>query len=231
MECYQALQTLRFQDPIRYNQFLETDISILNQPDYALIRSGGWSSTYYLYPKESTPPCVKPLDVFSTSWEVARFQSGTRLRFPDPGFKVPNAYVCYFFPYTLTYDLQTARYTIEPVPLLHNPMLTSLPLGLENNGASSRLYHLFFSDKQEFPSGYFTSDAVTRAPGFSLQFEMLDNPGEVDVVFPMITFSVEGNQATVEFDKMHLADTMQQELTSLAVDGSTHSSVKCSSAS
>ena len=50
---------------------------------------------------------------------------------------------------------------------------------------------------------------------------MLDNPGEVDVVFPMITFSVEGNQATVEFDKMHLADTMQQELTSLAVDGFT----------
>ena len=221
MECYQALQTLRFQDPIRYNQFLETDISILNQPDYALIRSGGWSSTYYLYPKESTPPCVKPLDVFSTSWEVARFQSGTQLRFPDPGFKVPNAYVYCLFPYTLTYDLQTARYTIEPVPLLNNPMLTSLPLGLENNGASSRLYHLFSSDKQEFPSGYFTSDAVTRAPGFSLQFEMLDNPGEVDVVFPMITFSVEGNQATVEFDKMHLGDTMQEELTSLAVDGFT----------
>ena len=41
IECYQALQTLPFQDPIRYNQFLENEICILNQDDYILIRSGG----------------------------------------------------------------------------------------------------------------------------------------------------------------------------------------------
>ena len=221
IECYQALQTLSFQDPIRYNQFLENEICILNQDDYILIRSGGWTSTYYFYPKASIPPCVKPLEVFSTDWEAARFQSGTELYFPYPGFKVPSAYVIHFFPYTLSYNTEAARYTIHPVPLLNNPKFDSLPLGLEYNRAHSRLYHLFSSNSQDFPSRYFTSYAVQDAPGFSLLFEMLDNPGGVDVIFPKISFSSEGQQVALEFLGMSAEPAIQEKIRSLRVEGFT----------
>ena len=221
IECYQALQTLPFQDPIRYNQFLEDEICILNQDDYILIRSGGWTSTYYFYPKASIPPCVKPLEVFSTDWEAARFQSGTELYFPYPGFKVPSAYVIHFFPYTLSYNTETARYTIHPVPLLNNPKFDFLPLGLEYNRAHSQIYHLFYSNKQEFPSEYFTSYAVQDAPGFSLLFEMLDNPGEVDEIFPQIYFSTQGQQVTLEFLEMSVEPAIQEKIRSLRLEGFT----------
>ena len=221
IECYQALQTLPFQDPIRYNQFLENEICILNQDDYILIRSGGWTSTYYFYPKASIPPCVKPLEVFSTDWEAARFQSGTELYFPYPGFKVPSAYVIHFFPYTLSYNTETARYTIHPVPLLNNPKFDFLPLGLEYNRAHSQIYHLFYSNKQEFPSEYFTSYAVQDAPGFSLLFEMLDNSGGVDVIFPKISFSSEGQQVALEFLGMSAEPAIQEKIRSLRVEGFT----------
>ena len=221
IECYQALQTLPFQDPIRYNQFLENEICILNQDDYILIRSGGWTSTYYFYPKASIPPCVKPLEVFSTDWEAARFQSGTELYFPYPGFKVPSAYVIHFFPYTLSYNTEAAQYTIHPVPLLNNPKFDSLPLGLEYNRAHSQIYHLFYSNKQEFPSEYFTSYAVQDAPGFSLLFEMLDNPGGVDVIFPKMSFSSEGQQVTLEFLGMSAEPAIQEKIRSFRVEGFT----------
>ena len=221
IECYQALQTLPFQDPIRYNQFLENEICILNQDDYILIRSGGWTSTYYFYPKVSIPPCVKPLEVFSTDWEAARFQSGTELYFPYPGFKVPSAYVIHFFPYTLSYNTEAARYTIHPVPLLNNPKFDFLPLGLEYNRAHSQIYHLFYSNKQEFPSEYFTSYAVQDAPGFSLLFEMLDNPGEVDEIFPQMYFSTQGQQVVLEFLGMSAEPAIQEKIRSLRVEGFT----------
>ena len=219
MECYQALQTLSFQNPIRYNQFDETNICILNQADYALIRSDGWTPAYYFYSKTNPPSYVKPLEVFSTDWEIARFQSGSELYFPYPGFKIPNAYIYHFFPYTLAYNTESARYTIQPVPLLNNPKFDFLFLGLKYNNAHSRLYHLFSSNVQELPSNYFTYSYIQKVPGFSLLFEMSDNPGDVDEIFPEIYFSVEGQQITLEFLNMDIDDMMQEKISSLTVEG------------
>ena len=180
----QALQSLFYTDRTSWNRFSQDEICILNQDNYVLIRSGGWLSTYCLYQKASDPPCVNVLQVDSTNWEVARFQEENNLCFPYPGFKVPSAYVYRDFPYTIFYNIENDFYTIQPFNLLEMKEGYSLPLGLEGNHAPSRLYHLFFSNNQEFPTDYLEHGLAMQAPGFSLVFEMSDNPGGSRRDFP-----------------------------------------------
>ena len=216
---YQALQTLFYTDRNSWNRFSQDEICILNQDNYVLIRSGGWLSTYCLYQKASNPPCVNVLQVDSTNWEVARFQNENDLCFPDPGFKIPSAYVYRDFPYTIFYNIENDFYTIQPLNLLEMEEGFSLHLGLEGNHAPGRLYHLFFSNNQELPADYLEHGLTMQAPGFSLVFEMLDNPEGVDEIFPQMFFSKKGQQITIEIWDMSADTSIQKEIASLSIEG------------
>ena len=50
---------------------------------------------------------------------------------------------------------------------------------------------------------------------------MLDNPGEVDEIFPQMYFSTQGQQVTLELLEMSVEPAIQEKIRSLRVEGFT----------
>ena len=167
------------------------------------------SDIYCLYQKAAPAPYVAVLPIGFTRWEVSRFQSGTELRFSDPGFTLPNAYVCREFPSTVFYNIQSQYSYEEPVPLTQADRDLHYQLGLAGNAASSQLYRVL-PDSCELDY----SNSLTFC------FEMLDNPNELEVIFPEIYFHSENSKhILIEFWDMKISEEIKQQIESIQKEG------------
>ena len=208
MQAYHSLHALPYVDYSAWYEVSE-NICLLNQPDWILMRLENQSDIYCLYQKVAPAPYVAVLPIGFTRWEISRFQSGTELRFSDPGFTLPNAYVCREFPSTVFYNIQSQYSYEEPVPLTQADHDLHYQLGLAGNTASSQLYRVL-PDSCELDY----SNSLTFC------FEMLDNPNELEVIFPEIYFHSENSKhILIEFWDMKISEEIKQQIESIQKEG------------